>query len=76
MSTLLVQNALLLVTMGGAHRRLLAAIVFCAPQTADSSVINGQILVRNDHLTRVALRSVIGRHNRISRQFAGVGWVE
>lgn len=52
----------------GALHDPLAALVFCAPQTVDLSVINGEIVVEDGHLTRVDLGPVIERHNQISRQ--------
>jgi cytosine/adenosine deaminase-related metal-dependent hydrolase len=63
------------VAYAGALHDPLAAVVFCAPQTVDFSVINGQIVVQDGHLTRADLEPVIERHNRISRQMVGVGWV-
>jgi hypothetical protein len=52
----------------GALHDPLAATVFCAPQTVDLSVINGQIVVQDGHLTRVDLGPIIERHNQVSRR--------
>jgi cytosine/adenosine deaminase-related metal-dependent hydrolase len=52
----------------GCQHDLLAAIVFCAPQKVDLSVINGKVVVQDGHLTTLDLGPVIERHNRISRQ--------
>ncbi len=43
-----------------------AALVFCAPQRVDLSVINGRIVVEEGQLLTVDLRHVIERHNKIS----------
>jgi 8-oxoguanine deaminase len=43
-----------------------AALVFCAPQRVDLSVINGRIVVEDGHLLTVDLRHVIELHNKIS----------
>lgn len=57
----------------GALHDPLAAVVLCAPQTVDFSVINGQIVVEDGHLTRVDLGRIIERHNQISRQLVRGG---
>jgi hypothetical protein len=46
----------------------LAALVFCAPQQVDLSVINGKVVVEDGGLLTVDLGSVIERHNRIARE--------
>jgi len=51
----------------GCRHDLLAALVFCAPQKVDLSVINGQVVVEDGHLTTLDLRPVVERHNKISR---------
>ncbi|HLF27480.1 MAG TPA: 8-oxoguanine deaminase [Anaerolineae bacterium] len=50
----------------GALHDPLAALLFCAPQRVDLSVINGQVIVEDGELQTVNLRSVIEKHNRIS----------
>jgi len=52
----------------GCQHDLLAAIVFCAPQKVDLSVINGRVVVEGGHLTTLALGPVVERHNQISRK--------
>jgi len=52
----------------GALHDPLAALVFCAPQRVDLSVINGQVVVEDGYLLTVDLEPVIERHNRISRE--------
>ena len=51
----------------GCQHDLLAAIVFCAPQKVDLSVINGKVVVQDGHLTTLDLGPVVERHNKISR---------
>jgi cytosine/adenosine deaminase-related metal-dependent hydrolase len=43
-----------------------SALVFCAPQRVDLSVINGRIVVEDGQLLTVDLRRVIEQHNKIS----------
>jgi 8-oxoguanine deaminase len=52
----------------GALHDPLAALVFCAPQRVDLSVINGRVVVEDGHLLTVDLGPVIERHNRIARE--------
>lgn len=51
---------------GGLHDAL-APLVFCHPQRADLSVINGKIVVEDGQLLTVDLGPIVERHNRISR---------
>jgi 8-oxoguanine deaminase len=55
----------------GALHDPLAALVFCAPQQVDLSVINGRVVVEDGHLLTVDMGPVIERHNRISRDLVG-----
>ncbi len=52
----------------GALHDPLAALVFCAPQQVDLSIINGRLIVEDGQLLTVDLGPVIERHNRIARQ--------
>jgi 8-oxoguanine deaminase len=52
----------------GALHDPLAALVFCAPQRVDLSVINGKVIVEDGQLLTVDLGPVVERHNRISRE--------
>ncbi|MHB8628803.1 MAG: 8-oxoguanine deaminase [Aggregatilineales bacterium] len=52
---------------GGLHDPV-AALIFCAPQTVDYSVINGRLVVRNGQLTTLDLQPHVERHNRLARQ--------
>ncbi len=51
----------------GALHDPVAALVFCAPQTVDLSVINGEVVVEDGNLTRVDLGALVRRHNALSR---------
>jgi 8-oxoguanine deaminase len=50
----------------GAQHDPLAALVFCAPQKVDLSIINGKVVVEEGRLTTLDLMPVIERHNRIA----------
>jgi 8-oxoguanine deaminase len=52
----------------GALHDPLAALVFCAPQWVDLSVINGRVVAEDGQLLTVDLGPVIEQHNRISRK--------
>jgi cytosine/adenosine deaminase-related metal-dependent hydrolase len=51
----------------GAMHDPVAAAIFCAPQHADYTVINGKMIVKDGQLTTVDVGSLIERHNRIAR---------
>ena len=51
----------------GAQHDPMAALVFCAPQQVDLSVINGRIVVEDGELRTLDLRPHIERHNQISQ---------
>ena len=52
----------------GAWHDPMAALVFCAPQQVDLSVINGRIIVEDGELRTLDLIPVIRRHNAISQR--------
>jgi cytosine/adenosine deaminase-related metal-dependent hydrolase len=52
----------------GAQHDPMAALIFCAPQQVDLSVINGRVVVEDGELRTVDLGPIIERHNRISQQ--------
>ncbi|MHC1784271.1 MAG: 8-oxoguanine deaminase [Anaerolineaceae bacterium] len=52
---------------GGLHDAV-AALVFCAPQTVDYSIINGRIIVKEGQLTTIDLPRQIEKHNRAARR--------
>jgi len=52
----------------GALHDPVAAVVFCAPQPADYTVINGRFIVKQRQLTTVDTGPLAERHNRIARE--------
>jgi hypothetical protein len=55
----------------GALNDPVAAIVFCAPQKARYTVINGRVIVENGQVTTtIDMTPVIEAHNRFSRELA------
>ena len=59
------------VDYAGALHDAVAATVFCAPQKARYTVIDGRVVVENGQVVTVNMRPVIDAHNRFARQFAG-----
>jgi cytosine/adenosine deaminase-related metal-dependent hydrolase len=59
------------VDYAGALHDPVAATVFCAPQKARYTVINGRVVVENGQVVTVNMRPVIDAHNRFAQQFAG-----
>jgi cytosine/adenosine deaminase-related metal-dependent hydrolase len=59
------------VDYAGALHDPVAATVFCAPQKARYTVINGRVIVENGQVVTMNMRPVIDDHNRFARQFAG-----
>ncbi len=52
---------------GGAWHDPLAALIFCAPTTAELVMVNGQIVVADGHIRAFEIESLIERHNQLSR---------
>jgi 8-oxoguanine deaminase len=52
----------------GALQDPVAAVVFCAPQPADYTVINGRFIVKERQLTTVDTGPLVERHNRLAAQ--------
>jgi 8-oxoguanine deaminase len=52
----------------GALHDPVAALVFCAPQTADYTVVNGRFVVREGQVATVEMGPVVERHNQIARE--------
>jgi 8-oxoguanine deaminase len=50
----------------GAQHDPQAALIFCAPQRVDLSVINGKIVVEDGELRTIDVNKVIEKHNKIS----------
>jgi cytosine/adenosine deaminase-related metal-dependent hydrolase len=55
------------VAYAGAQHDPVAAALFCAPQQADLTVINGRIVVKDGQLTTLDLGRVVARHNQIAQ---------
>lgn len=50
----------------GALHDPVAAVIFCAPQRADYTVIHGRVVVREGQVATVAMGPVVEQHNRIA----------
>jgi len=58
------------VDYAGALNDPVAATVFCAPQKAHYTVIDGRVVVESGRVTTVDMEPVIEAHNRFSRELA------
>ncbi len=58
------------IAYAGALHDPVAAVLFCAPQNAHYTVINGQIIVDNGEIATMDMAPVIEAHNAHSRQLA------
>jgi len=54
----------------GALHDPVAAVLFCAPQSAKHTVINGRVVVRDGKLTTLDIQPVIETHNRCAATMA------
>ncbi|CTQ54068.1 8-oxoguanine deaminase [Roseibium album] len=54
---------------GGLHDPV-AAVVFCAPQSAETTVIHGKVVVENGQIVTMDMGPVIETHNRLSLELA------
>jgi cytosine/adenosine deaminase-related metal-dependent hydrolase len=52
----------------GALHDPMAAALFCAPQTADYTVVNGKFVVKNGEVETADMWKVVERHNRVARK--------
>ncbi len=52
----------------GALHDPLAAVLFCAPQKADYTVVHGQVIVKDGRLQTVDLPHLVARHNQAARR--------
>ncbi len=55
---------------GGAIHDPVGALMLCASQNADYTVVNGRVVVREGQLTTVDLGPLIERHNQLALQLA------
>jgi len=60
----------LTVDYAGALQDPVAATVFCAPQKARYTVINGKVVAERGQVVTVDMAPVIQVHNRLAREFA------
>ena len=58
------------VDYAGALHDPVAATVFCAPQKARFTVINGRVVVEHGRVVTVDMGPVIEAHNGFARRFA------
>ena len=54
----------------GALHDPVAAVLFCAPQQARTTVINGKVVVRDGEIVTMDMRPVIDTHNRCAARLA------
>ncbi|POF29036.1 8-oxoguanine deaminase [Roseibium marinum] len=54
----------------GALHDPVAAVVFCAPQAAKTTVVNGRVIVEDGRIVTMDMAPVIRDHNRMSLQLA------
>nr|WP_321986537.1 8-oxoguanine deaminase [uncultured Lichenicoccus sp.] len=47
-----------------------AAVVFCAPQPARTTVVDGRIIVQDSRVVTVAMEAVVAEHNRHAQRLA------
>ena len=52
----------------GALHDPVAALIFCAPQTVDYTVVNGRFVVREGQVATVEMGPMIEQHNRVAAQ--------
>ena len=52
----------------GALHDPVAAVVFCAPQAADYTVVNGKFVVKNGEVVTVDMWRVVERHNQAAKK--------
>ena len=55
---------------GGAVHDPVGALLLCASDNADYTVVHGRVVVRKGHLTTVDTGALIARHNQLARQLA------
>lgn len=55
----------------GALHDPVAAAIFCAPQKADYTIINGQFVVKGGEVVTVEVGRVVEAHNRIAQRMLG-----
>lgn len=56
---------------GGSITDPVAALIFCAPQSADNTVVNGRIIVRDGQMLTLDVPKAVEKLNTYSRQLMG-----
>ena len=59
-----------LLMAGGAIHDPVGALLLCAPQQADYTIVNGRVVVAKGRLTTLEIEPLIERHNAFARQLA------
>jgi cytosine/adenosine deaminase-related metal-dependent hydrolase len=54
----------------GALHDPVAAVLFCAPQQARTTVINGKVVVKDGEIATMDMRPVVATHNRCAARMA------
>jgi len=55
---------------GGAVHDPVGALVLCAPNSADYTIVNGKIVVREGRIATLEIEPLIEQHNRFALQLA------
>jgi hypothetical protein len=55
---------------GGAIHDPVGALLLCAPNSADYTIVNGKVVVRQGRVTTLELESLIEQHNRLAFELA------
>jgi len=55
----------------GAMHDPVSAIVFCAPQTADYTIVHGRIIVEKGRITTIDTQKLIEKHNKAAKRLVG-----
>ena len=58
------------IAYAGALHDPVAAILFCAPQNARTTVVHGRVVVEDGAITTVEMSRIVEEHNRFSREIA------
>jgi len=56
------------VAYAGALHDPVAAVLFCAPQNARTTVVNGRVVVEDGAIATLEMSRVVEEHNRFSRE--------
>ena len=56
--------------MPGALHDPVAAVLFCAPQPARTTAINGRVVVKDGEIVTMDMAPVVATHNRLAAKLA------